>query len=254
MQKNISWLLDVPLAHRGLHNIQNNIPENSLAAFKNAIEANIPIELDVHLIENYELIVFHDYDLVRISDKNKKIEELKKSELKHYKILNTDQTIPLLSEVLQLVNGSVPILIEIKNHENVGYLERIITMQLENYNGNFAVQSFDPAIVNWFRKNAPQIIRGQLSRTYDGEGLPFYRKFFLKHLFWNFITRPHFIGVQAEMLSYYSLRFWKKTGLHTLSWTIRSKEEEEMTKGLAENIIFEGYSPDGLELNKWLSG
>ena len=108
-----SWVVERCIAHRGLHN--NNFPENSLGAFENAIKNSYPIELDVHLIADGTLAVFHDDTLARVCGKDGYVKNLTKSELKNYKLLGTEYCIPTLDEVLNLVNGQVPLLIEIKN-------------------------------------------------------------------------------------------------------------------------------------------
>ena len=143
-----SWLVNTYIAHKGLHDEES--PENSLSAFQKAIDKNYAIELDVRLLSDNTVVVFHDEKISRMTSGDKYVNSLTKEELKDYPLLNSKEVIPTFEEVLNLVNGQVPILIEIKNDGNVGDLEKQVLKLLKEYNGEFAVQSFNPYTIEWF--------------------------------------------------------------------------------------------------------
>ena len=149
------------IAHRGIHdNIK--IYENTIEAFKLAIEKNYIIEIDIHKTVDNKIVVFHDYNTQRLFDVNLKIENTTYKELKKLKKFH----IPTLEEVLKIVDGKVPLLIELKQPNKVGELEKITMKILNKYKGQFAIQSFNPKTIYWFKKNYPNILRGQLSSIY----------------------------------------------------------------------------------------
>lgn len=153
-----------------------NAPENTLAAFSKAIEAGYPIELDLRIIDDGTVVVFHDEKLSRLTGSDGYITNLVKQKLKDYKILKSDQHIPTFEQTLELINGQVPLLIEIKNSNKVGILERKVLEILKGYDGEYAVHSFNPYTVEYFKKYAPQIPRGQLSSFFtDDKTLNFFK-------------------------------------------------------------------------------
>ncbi|MDP4195357.1 MAG: glycerophosphodiester phosphodiesterase family protein, partial [Bacteroidota bacterium] len=158
----MNWLLDTPIAHRGLFD-NVKIPENSLTSFQAAVDSGFPIELDVRILSDGHLVVFHDHALARMTGLKGSILKMTLKELKTIKLLDTDQGIPLLSDVLKLVNGKVPLLLEIKTRKNIGWLELKLLNMLSKYKGEYAIESFNPWSIKWFRDNAPEITRGQLS-------------------------------------------------------------------------------------------
>lgn len=237
-----SWLVEDYIAHRGLHN-SKDAPENSLKAFKNAIDAGYPIELDVQMIEDGTIVVFHDESLSRVVGKDGYVKNLKKEQLKDCYLLKSDQTIPTFEEVLNLVNGQVPLLIEVKNSGKVGKLESELIKILKDYKGEFAIQAFNPFVLQYFRINAPEIIRGQLSSFFtDNNEVSRFRKYFLKRMFFNKrVSKPHFISYRAiDLPNRYVKRF---NHLPLLAWTIRSQEEYLKVIKHCDNIIFENFTP-----------
>lgn len=235
-----SWLVERCIAHRGLHT--ETLPENSIGAFENAIKNGYPIELDVHIISDGTIVVFHDETLSRITNKDGYVKNLTKNELKDYYLNNTKYTIPTFDEVLEVVKGQVPILIEIKNTGKVGDFESRLVKTLNSYNGEYAIQSFNPFVLEWFKKNAPNILRGQLSSFFKGEKLAFVKKFALKRLFFNKkIACPNFISYDAKNLPN---RFVKKyKNLPLLAWTVRSQDEYLKIVKYCDNVIFENFEP-----------
>ncbi len=236
-----SWLVQRYIAHRGLHD--EKLPENSLAAFKNAVEKDYAIELDVRQIADGTVIVFHDDLLKRMTDKSGYAKNIScKHCLKEYKLNGTDQVIPTLKEVLELVDGKVPLLIEIKNTGKVGSLEEAIWDLLKDYKGEYAVESFNPYVLEWFKKNAPQVIRGQLSGSFIGENLSFIKKFALKRMMLNkCVSEPHFIVYESRALPN---RFVKKyKHLPLLAWDVTSQKEYNRVVKHCDNIIFDNFIP-----------
>ena len=235
-----SWLVTDYIAHRGLHT--KTLPENSLGAFVNAIENGYPIELDVQLISDGTVIVFHDYSLSRMTGKDGYTKNLTLAELKDYKLEKTEFTIPTLNEVLNLVSGQVPLLIEIKNEGKVGELEKKLWEILKNYNGEYAVQSFNPYSLEWFKNNAPKVLRGQLSSYFKGVNLNFFKKFVLKRMLLNKkVSQPNFISYDEKNLPNRFVKHYKKLPL--LAWCIKSQSEYMKTVKHCDNIIFEGFEP-----------
>lgn len=237
--KDINWLLNIPIAHRGYHSL--DIPENSITAFKEAIKKGFNIELDVHKTKDDVLIVFHDNNLFRLTSFDKIIEDCTYSEIQKLVLNKSNEIIPTFTNVLDCVNGQVGLLIEIKTHLNVGRLEELISQNLDNYKGNFAVQSFDPQIIKWFYKNRPSYIRGQLSGGFKGEKISFLERFLRKNLIVNLISRPDFVSYD-----YVYVNFWIKFlsaifQIPIIVWTVRDSNTARKVRGTARNIIFEGF-------------
>ena len=158
------------IAHRGLHNIDNSIPENSMLAFKKAIEGGFAIENDIHLTKDGEVVVFHDDTLTRVCGVEGKVEDKTLAELKELNLLGTNEKIPTLRECLELVGGRVPLLIEFKVvGGNAKALSEKANEILKDYEGLYFVQSFYPNVLSWYKKNRPDICRGQLSTAFKGE-------------------------------------------------------------------------------------
>lgn len=233
-----SWLFSRPIAHRGLHGI--DAPENSLAAFGKAIDAGFPIEIDVRPIDDGTVVVFHDDKLTRMTDLDGYVCNMTRSDLEKVRLRNSDERIPTFKEVLEFVNGRTPLLIEIKNDSTVGQLERDTLELLSSYKGEYAVQSFNPYSMEFFKKNAPQIPRGQLSCFFDKKDLGFFKRFVLKRLKMNKVSSPDFISYNHANLPN---KYVTKTKLPTLAWTVRSNAEMEKCLPYCDNIIFENFIP-----------
>ncbi|MCK4776024.1 MAG: glycerophosphodiester phosphodiesterase, partial [Candidatus Krumholzibacteria bacterium] len=151
----MDWLIETPIAHRGLHDADTGVPENSLAAFEAARDAGYPIELDVRPLRDGEVAVFHDEDLERLTGRAAQLENQDSTSIKSFQLAGTDQTIPLLTEAFDVIGGRVPLLIELKNFGIPGRLETAVRAALQSYNGRFAVQSFNPFSMGWFKAHAP---------------------------------------------------------------------------------------------------
>lgn len=232
-------------AHRGLHG--EGVPENSMAAFRAALEAGYGIELDVHLLKDGTLAVMHDSALKRTTGCNGNIEDLTAGQLKDYHLQGTGETIPLFQDVLELYAGKAPLIIELKaaggNHDA---LTKAACDMMASYNGVYCVESFDPRCVLWLRKNRPDIIRGQLSENFlaTGSNMPWLLKFAMTYNLCNFATQPDFVAYKFCDRNTFSntltRKFWNVQGV---SWTLRSKEDynEAVKEGWIP--IFENFRP-----------
>jgi len=236
------WLVTRPIAHRGLHS-GHEIPENSLAAFEQAVINNHPIELDVQILKDGELAVFHDRDLKRVCGSDKLLKFETSSSVKEFKLYNTSERIPLFSEVLRLIAGRVPILIEVKNFNWPGKPEENLLKLLRNYVGEYAVQSFNPFTPMWFRKFAPDIITGQLATGVDYHDVESYRLFAMKYLLVIGIGRPDFIGYDIECIPNFPSRAVRKLGYPVLTWTVRNDAQMQRAQEHCDNLIFENITP-----------
>lgn len=242
-EKEVSWIIETPIAHRGLDN--GSIPENSMAAFRNAIEKGYTIELDVQFTKDKELIVFHDDDLSRLTNDNRKVKDVNCQELKNLKLENTDEKIPTLKEVVEMVDNQVPLIIEIKDGEDIIGLSEKTYNIMKNYKGRYAIQSFNPFILEWFKNNASEVIRGQLSGTFreDAESLKFYEKFVLKNLLLNFKSKPNFIAYELDGVNNLSVKLLKGRNYPIISWTIENEEDMKKAYESTDNIIFDNILP-----------
>jgi glycerophosphoryl diester phosphodiesterase len=235
--KDDSWIINTPIAHRGLHN--DTIPENSLAAFLNAIEKGYAIELDVRFTKDGKIVVFHDFTLERMTNQKGRVIEKTYEELQEYNLANSNQKIPLFTDVLKTVNGRTPILIEIKDQPERNDLVEKTIEQLKDYTGLFALQSFNPFYVIKFKKFMPNAIRGILA-TNVAEGQNFITSYLLRHFFFNIFSKPDFISFNIENLPYPPA---KRKNCRLISWTIRNEKDLIKARKYAENIIFENILP-----------
>ncbi|MBO5223239.1 MAG: glycerophosphodiester phosphodiesterase [Clostridia bacterium] len=237
-------LFSAPIAHRGLHNA--DIPENSLAAFENAIAHGYPIELDVRLTDDKAVIVFHDDKLARMTGMDGYVSTLTLADLDSIKLKNSDQKIPTFKEVLDLVDGKVPLLIEIKNEGKPGELEDKTIELLRAYKGEYAVQAFNPFVLEYFRHHAPEIKRGILSALFRKHQLPsFVKRFVLSKMLLNNIAKPDFITYRHECLpNKYVTKYVKKHNVPVLAWTTENQEETDKVLPHCDNFIFEGFIPN----------
>lgn len=233
-------------AHRGLHG--DGVPENSMAAFKAALDAGYGIELDIHLLKDGNLAVMHDSLLNRTTGQPGRIEDLTTEDLKHYHLGGTEQTIPEFMEVLTLFQGKAPIIVELKPTDgNHAALAEAACTMMNTYPGVFCMESFDPRCVAWLKKYRPDIIRGQLTENFlrSRNGLPGYLQFLLTLCMSNFLCVPDFVAYKfSDRNSTPSWavcrRLWKAQGV---SWTLRNQAEYDTAVKEGSLPIFEGFRP-----------
>ena len=238
-------------AHRGYHD-KPRIPENSIPAFKRAVQHGFGAELDVHLMKDGHLAVIHDASLLRTAGVDVQIEDLTAEELKNYKLEGTEYRIPLLEEVLPLFVGKAPLIVELKAERgNADALTAAACKLLDKYKVDCCVESFDPRCLAWLWQNRPDVVRGQLSEDFsrhgDGQNLPGVVRWVLRNLLLNCRTRPDFISYRFEDRRCLSLRLCRSLyGAQEFSWTIRSRADMAAAEEAGSLVIFEQFDPRGI--------
>ena len=233
-------------AHRGLHG--DGVPENSMKAFRLALENGYGIEFDVHLMADGELAVIHDASLKRTAGEQVYIEDLTKDDLNRYHLEETDEMIPLFSDVLALYDGKAPLIIELKcERNNYAALSAAVCKALESYEGLYCLESFDPRVIHWLKKNAPDKIRGQLTENFLKTPLskiPWILKFVMTTQLLNFLTVPDFVAYKSadrkRLGNFICRSIWGAAGV---TWTVKSQEEFDTVKKEGWLPIFEGFRP-----------
>jgi glycerophosphoryl diester phosphodiesterase len=233
-------------AHRGLHDNKSEAPENSMLAFRKAKEAGYGIELDVQLTKDEQVVVFHDESLFRVCHQEGNVRDYTYEELQDFSLLDSEERIPLFTEVLKEINGEIPLIVEIKIHENVDKVCSKVSPILDAYQGTYVIESFHPFAVSWYKKNRPNVLRGQLSSNLrkDNDGKYQISYFFVQHLLFNFLAKPDFIAychtyrkASAFVLS------TKLCKAIPVAWTIKSQKELDSCKNSFHSFIFEGFIP-----------
>lgn len=233
-------------AHRGLHNKEQGIPENSLTAFRRAVDHGFGAELDIHLLKDGTLAVFHDSSLKRICGVEGKIEDLTAQDLKNYHLLGTEETIPLFTDVLALFEGKTPLIVELKVVDGNAAALADATMEiLRCWNGTYCIESFHPAVVAHLKKHYPDVIRGQLSENFfKSKSISLVNTILMTFLLTTAFTRPDFIAYKHQDRTNISLRLMRKLyGVHEVGWTIREPAIMERLEKDAVTPIFENFIP-----------
>ena len=227
-------------AHRGLHSPDRSVPENSLPAFRLAAESGYGIELDVQLSRDGQVVVFHDDTLNRVCGVDARVEDLDYAALKKLSLCGTAHTIPLFTEVLALVKGRSPLIVELKTGRRNAELCRKTRDTLDHYDGVFCIESFDPTIVRWFKRYAPDFLRGQLAMPAEryADNLKPAMKFFLSRCLTNVLCRPQFIAYDIGPTPL-SVRLAERMGAMRVGWTSHSAAAEHGR----DTVIFEYYLP-----------
>lgn len=233
-------------AHRGLHG--NGIPENSMAAFRAALEAGYGIELDIHLMKDGNLAVIHDSSLKRTAGADVSITDLTTEDLANYHLEGTEETLPTFSQVLELFAGKAPLIIELKaDGNNQTELVDAAAKAMEGYEGAWCMESFDPRCVYALKKNHPEIIRGQLTENFFAEGNDLHPaiRFALTHNLLNFLTCPDFISYKFAhrndtISNFLCRKIWDLQGV---TWTLQNREEHDTAVKEGWLPIFEHYNP-----------
>ena len=240
-------------AHRGLHDAALGIPENSMAAFRRAVEHGFGAELDIHLMADGELAVVHDSNLKRVCGADVCIEDLTAADLPNYPLMGTEETIPLFRDVLALFEGKTPLVVELKvERGNTNALTDAAMAALAGWNGAYCVESFHPAALLRLKERYPWVPRGQLSQDFlkasEVGSLPLPTRFLLTNLLTTAFTRPDFIAYRWQDRRNPSLRWMRILyGVHEVGWTVR--DPATMDRLVQDGVvpIFEGFVP-GQEL------
>lgn len=234
------WMAGVTIAHRGLHTDDAERPENSMAAFRAAVTEGYPIELDVHITADGVVVVLHDDTLERMTGDPRRVSDIDLADLRELRLLGTDERVPTLREVLDLVKGDVPLLIEIKNPgKEIGPLEIAVLGELEGYTGEIAIQSFNPFSLAAVHEEKPTIPRGQLSGSFEGEDLASYEAFILRNLLMNWKSRPTFVAYELDALPTWGATLQRIRGRSLLGWTANSPEDLSRAEELCDGVIFD---------------
>ncbi len=227
------------IAHRGYYNNKKGIPENSVLAFKKAIDNNYLIELDVRLTKDQKLVVFHDDNLKRVCGVNKRVKDLTYRELLRYNLFDTTLKVPLFSDVIKLVNGRVPILIETKYHNRYGVLEKILINELSNYKGLYAIQSFYPMSLLWLKRNTKDIPIGLLSSNFKND-LNRLKSIIGKTLILDLFFKTDFISYDVKGLPNNYLSY-KRNKKKIVIWTIKNKKDYDLARQYTDSLICENF-------------
>lgn len=236
---NLDFINNMKIAHKGFHDGGKTIPENTILAVKTAVEKGYPVEIDVHLTKDNRIVVIHDDNLLAMTGVDKKVKELTYNEISEYNIKNSNEKVPLLEEVLRAVNGKVMVFIELKTYYQVGPLENELVKLLDNYDGKFAIQSFNPFSVRWFRKNRPEYIRGLLSCGFAFERYNVVKRVVLRNLWLLRVANPHFVSYEISDLTDKKMKKIKNKNIKLIGWTIENEEMYEKALKLCDGIIFE---------------
>jgi len=249
-RRDITPLLGRDYAHRGLWNTNEpgeaNRPENSLAAFRAAVDKGYGIELDVHLTKDGQLVVHHDDSLKRLTGTDIRIAESTLAEIRACKLPN-GEPVPTYDEVLETVAGRIPMIVEVKvEGGNADALSKAVYERMQTYDGPWCMESFAPSAVKWFRLNAPEIIRGQLAFDHAGQGKTaflFLRNIGIASMLQNVAARPDFVAFEAKSVK------WHTLSIHLLrlmkpwfvAWTVRSQEDMDKNRTKWDLQIFEKF-------------
>ena len=238
-----------PFAHRALHDRASGRPENSRAAVRAAVAAGYGIEIDIQASFDGQAMVFHDYDLDRLAEASGPLRARDAAALGAVPLKGGSEGIPTLAEILAIVDGKVPLLVEIKDQDgalgpNVGALERAVADALAGYAGDVAVMSFNPHSVLAMQDLLPEVPRGLTTEDFtsdDDWDLPEARLNELNAIADYDGAGACFISHDHRHLSMPCVSDLKAKGATVLCWTIRSPEDEAKARRIADNVTFEGY-------------
>lgn len=232
------------VAHRGFHDNQSDAPENSAKAMRLAVENGYGIELDVQLTKDEKVVVFHDGNLKRVCGVDASVNSMTYEELQELRLLNSEEKIPLFSEVLKIIDGKVPLVMEIKMVDSKTRVCELANKELEGYRGTYCMESFHPFAVQWYRKNRPDVIRGQLSANFKKESeKEGFQEWLVHQLLTNVLARPDFVAYSHKSAGNLSRNLCRMFGATAVAWTIRSQEELDRNRNKFDVFIFEGFKP-----------
>lgn len=246
-RRDISSLMGVDYAHRGLWtgNEPGKLPENSLAAFRAAVAKGYGIELDVHLTADGQLVVHHDDSLKRLTGVDIQIAASTLSQVRAC-LLPDGSPAPTFDEVLEAVGGRVPLIVEVKVEGNADELSKAVYERMKRYDGPWCMESFDPWAVMWFRRHAPEVIRGQLAFNHAGKGPTWklwWRNIGIASMIQNFWSRPDFMALEAKSEKAWCLPMillrWMKPWF--VAWTVRSQADLDALRSRYDLHIFEKF-------------
>lgn len=229
------------IAHRGLHSIENGIPENSMEAFILAAAKGYGIETDLRLTADGEIVLFHDNTLKRMCGIEKNVDEFTLEELRNFGLGGTDHKIPTLKEFLNMVDGRVMLVLELKcTDKDCEKLCIKANEILSKYKGDYCIESFYPGAVRWYKNNRKDIMRGQLAMPYKGNDT---LKKIAARFMANVLSRPDFSAFDVSAVNNPFFVLQRLLGACPVGWTVKSEEELEKVKKYCDAYIFEGFEP-----------
>ena len=237
-------------AHRGLHDNRSDAPENSMAAFRKAVEAGYGIELDVQLTEDGVPVIFHDFTLQRVCNAPGLVKDYTYAELRKFRLFDSGEKIPALKDFLRMVDGRVPLIVEYKSEDTDMSVCRRIAPLLKAYKGTYCIESFNPLVLFWYRKHHPEVMRGQLSDGFIHDKkyqtltkLP--TVFPLQFLLANFLSKPDFIAYNCLYEGNLSRRLCRNLfKAKAAAWTVKSREQLAKAAPDFDVFIFDSFIPD----------
>lgn len=237
-KKQLDQFKGLPIAHRGLHDQDSE--ENTLRAFKKAVDAGYGIECDVQLTADELLVIFHDATLERMLDIEARVDESTLDELQRLQFLSRER-IPTLQELLELVNEKVLLVIELKGTNSKSKLPERVYEVLKGYRGPLIIESFNPMYLRWFKRHAPHVIRGQLSGNMlkEKKSIPY---LLMSYYLLNFLSRPDFLSHDVTNHHNPALHLLRALGTYTMGYTVKSRETYDRRDEF-DNLIFEQFRP-----------
>lgn len=242
-------------AHRGIYDNKGTAPENSMKAFANAVEKDCAIEMDIRLTKDKKVVVFHDGTLTRMCGVQKTVSALTLTELKELRLLDTEEKIPTFEEFLALVNARVPLLVEFKTELpgiNDSELCSKAMEHLDFYKGEYVIESFDYAVLEWLKNNRPNMMRGQIAMGFKcyvpalgkqgAQAIPVYQRRMLSWLLYNFKSRPHFISYRFQDVGF-NVKLCSLLGAMVSVWTVKTPEDSMKLLEQYNAVIFEDFLP-----------
>lgn len=244
--RDLKWLVERPIAHRGLHNKAAGIWENTESAFAGAIKGNYAIECDLQISADGEAMVFHDATLQRLTGDVGLVRDHTFKQLQKLTIGNGKDYMQTLGELLEQVDGKVTLVIEMKSHwdGNIALAQKALQV-LKNYQEPYALMSFDPDLMAAVAELSPHTVRGiTADRAVDSNysRLPLARRIAMRNFEHLAATRPHFVSYYFRDMPFPAIQKIRSAGHPVISWTIRNQEQESLARRWSDQITFEGYA------------
>lgn len=243
--------MGVLYAHRGLHDNASAAPENSMAAFRKAVEAGYGIELDVQLTKDGIPVIFHDFTLERMCGVSGRVDTFTYEELQQFTLLQSEERIPKLEDFLAMVAGRVPLIIELKVEWTDLSLCPVLQDMLTGYSGIYCIESFNPLVLMWYRRYHREVMRGQLSTNFRQDGKyrnPLY--FMLTHLLTNCFTSPDFIAYNCMFKEEPGRKICRKLYRNmAVAWTVKDQKQLKSLEKDFDLFIFDSFIPEDTKLS-----
>jgi len=246
--KDLSYLKNHLYTHRGLHNDQKEIYENTLKSFDEAIKYGFGIELDTNILKDGTVVCFHDRNLKRMCGKDIVLKDANYDEIKDYHIKDSNETILPLETVLSYINGRVPVMIELKPFGKKALHAKTVYNILKQYPYPISIQSYNPYIVLWFKRHAKEITRGQISEYFRDDHISKITKWMMRTLITNRLTKPHFINYGIKDLPNKYVDKQKKKGVIIFGYAAKNQKQLDYMRKQYDNAVFEDFIPKPIKV------